>query len=78
MLADSCSFLSYYSSLQAAQLELERQQKTDSLKKHLEKRPERDELIERMSSCPTLRPLTLGRSPREQFHVHLLTHHESE
>ena len=34
--------------LQSAQLELERKQATDSLRKGLEKRPERDELIERM------------------------------
>lgn len=34
-------------SLQAKQLELERAQATDSLRKHLEKRPERDELVER-------------------------------
>lgn len=34
-------------SLQAKQQELERAQATDSLRKHLEKRPERDELIER-------------------------------
>ena len=36
-------------SLQAKQLELERQQATDSLKKGLEKRPDKEELIERMS-----------------------------
>ncbi|KAK5275209.1 hypothetical protein LTR40_013433, partial [Exophiala xenobiotica] len=34
-------------SLQAKQLELERQQHYDSLKKNLEKRPDREELIER-------------------------------
>ena len=34
--------------IQAAQLELERQQATDSLRKGLEKRPEREQLIERM------------------------------
>lgn len=33
-------------SLQAKQLELERQQAIDGLKKGLEKRPERDELVE--------------------------------
>jgi hypothetical protein len=33
--------------LQAKQQELERQQNTDSLRKHLEKRPEREELVER-------------------------------
>lgn len=33
--------------IQSAQLELERQQATDSLRKGLEKRPEREELIER-------------------------------
>ena len=36
-------------SLQSAQQELDRQRATDSLKKHLEKRPERDELVERIS-----------------------------
>ena len=35
--------------IQSAQLELERQQASDSLRKGLEKRPEREELIERMS-----------------------------
>ena len=34
--------------LQSAQLELERQQASDSLRKGLEKRPEREEMIERM------------------------------
>ncbi len=34
-------------SLQAKQYELERQQQSDSLRKHLEKRPEREELVER-------------------------------
>jgi len=34
-------------SLQAAALELERQRATDSLKKGLEKRPEREDLVER-------------------------------
>ena len=34
-------------SLQAKQLELERQQATDNLRKGLEKRPEKEELIER-------------------------------
>ncbi len=34
--------------LQSAAQELERQRATDSLKKGLEKRPEREELIERM------------------------------
>lgn len=38
------------SGLQAAQAELARQQATDSLRKHLEKRPERDELVDRTSS----------------------------
>lgn len=33
--------------IQSAQLELERQQATDSLRKGLEKRPEREELVER-------------------------------
>lgn len=33
--------------LQATQYELERQQHLDSLKKNLEKRPEREELVER-------------------------------
>ncbi|KAJ5389035.1 uncharacterized protein N7496_000103 [Penicillium cataractarum] len=36
-------------SLQSAQQELDRQRATDSLKKNLEKRPERDELVERIS-----------------------------
>ena len=36
--------------IQSAQLELERQQATDSLRKGLEKRPEREELIERTDS----------------------------
>lgn len=36
--------------LQAKQIELERQQHSDSLKKHLEKRPEREELVGRKSS----------------------------
>lgn len=35
--------------LQAKQVELERQQHSDSLKKHLEKRPDREELVERRS-----------------------------
>ncbi|KAA6410291.1 MAG: hypothetical protein FRX48_05712 [Lasallia pustulata] len=43
--------------LQSAALELERQRTTDSLKKGLERRPERDELIERTS------PLSLPLSP---------------
>ena len=34
--------------LQSAAQELERQRATDSLKKGLEKRPEREELVERM------------------------------
>jgi len=42
--ADICPL----SSLQSKQLELERQRATDSLKKGLEKRPEKDELVERM------------------------------
>lgn len=33
--------------LQAKQIELERQRVTDSLRKGLEKRPERDDLVER-------------------------------
>ena len=33
--------------IQSAQLELERQQASDSLRKGLEKRPEREELVER-------------------------------
>lgn len=41
-----------YSALQAKQLELERQQHTDNLRKHLEKRPERDELVEREFGFP--------------------------
>lgn len=36
-----------FRSLQAKQLELERQKATDSLRKGLEKRPDREELIER-------------------------------
>lgn len=46
---DRCSFadMPRFRSLQAKQVELERAQATDSLRKHLEKRPERDELIER-------------------------------
>lgn len=47
----SCKFYSllmyYGSGLQAAQAELARQQATDSLRKHLEKRPEREELVDR-------------------------------
>jgi hypothetical protein len=43
-------------SLQAAAQELERQRAADSLKKGLEKRPAREDLVERMSySC--LRPV---------------------
>ena len=38
-------------SLQAAQQELERQKATDSLRKQLEKRPEREELVERKCFC---------------------------
>lgn len=45
-------------SLQAKQLELERAQATDSLRKHLEKRPERDELVERMLHLPPESPRT--------------------
>lgn len=45
----------HHSSLQAAQQELERQQASDNLRKQLEKRPEREELVERgvhlRSSC---------------------------
>lgn len=37
-------------SLQAAQQELERHRAMDSLKRNLEKRPEREELIERTQS----------------------------
>ena len=37
--------------LQARQLELERQRATDNLKKGLEKRPERGELVERKCCC---------------------------
>lgn len=40
--------------LQSAAQELERQRATDSLKKGLEKRPERDELIERLSTLSHL------------------------
>lgn len=49
--------------LQAAQQELERQRATDSLKKNLEKRPDREELVERTSFCnciPTLRLKTVN------------------
>lgn len=38
----------FFSALQSAAQELERQRATDSLKKGLEKRPDREELIERM------------------------------
>ena len=42
------------SALQSAALELERQRTTDSLRKQLEKRPERGELIERaLCGCST-------------------------
>lgn len=34
--------------LQSARQELDRQRATDSLKKNLEKRPEKDELVERL------------------------------
>ena len=48
---DSSVFLSNANeesrAIQSTQLELERQQATDSLRKGLEKRPEREELIER-------------------------------
>jgi hypothetical protein len=44
---------SYRRALQSVQQELERQKITDSLKKGLEHRPERDELVERT------RPLSL-------------------
>jgi hypothetical protein len=37
--------------LQAKALELERQRATDSLKKGLERRPDKEELIERMLQC---------------------------
>lgn len=39
--------LTVHRSLQAAQLELERQQASDSLKKGLERRPEKEDLINR-------------------------------
>ena len=42
--------------LQATALDLERQRATDSLKKGLEKRPEREELVESMF-CPSKRML---------------------
>jgi hypothetical protein len=42
-----------FSALQAKQQELERQQNTDSLRKHLEKRPEREELVERILFYPS-------------------------
>lgn len=38
-----------YRALQSAAQELERQRATDSLKKGLEKRPEKEELVERMT-----------------------------
>lgn len=38
--------------IQSAALELERQRAADSLRKGLEKRPEREELIERVSPYP--------------------------
>ena len=41
-----CGWLTLHSSLQAKQHELERQQQSDNLRKHLEKRPEREELVE--------------------------------
>lgn len=41
-----------YSALQAAQQELERHRASDSLKKGLEHRPDREELERRMSTCP--------------------------
>jgi hypothetical protein len=45
-----------FRALQSKQHDLERQKITDNLKKGLEHRPERDELVERMfpSSCPSL------------------------
>lgn len=43
-------FLTEDSSLQATRQELARQRTTDALKKHLEHRPEREELVERMST----------------------------
>ena len=46
-------------SLQAKQLELERQQATDSLRKGLERRPEKEELIERRN-IPTQMMQILG------------------
>lgn len=36
--------------MQAKQHELERQQQSDNLRKHLEKRPDREELVERKTS----------------------------
>jgi hypothetical protein len=44
----SCLTAYHYSSLQAARQDLDRQRTQDNLKRNLEKRPEREELIERM------------------------------
>lgn len=55
--------LMFLSALQAQQVELQRQQATDSLKKGLAARPDKDELIERMA--PTL----------EAWQHHMRTHH---
>lgn len=44
-----------HSALQSAAQELERQRATDSLKKGLEKRPEKEELVERMMVSNALR-----------------------
>lgn len=50
----NCGELCTFRSLQAAQHDLERQKASDSLKKHLEKRPDREMLVER-----SLKPLFL-------------------
>ena len=50
--------LKTHRALQSAAQDLERQRATDSLKKGLEKRPERDELIERRPLDHLLRPST--------------------
>lgn len=55
--------LMFLSALQAQQVELQRQQATDSLKKGLAARPDKDELIERMT--PNLKA---GQR-------HMMTHH---
>jgi hypothetical protein len=46
--ADTIVHLGWCRSLQAAQQELTRQKTIDSLKKNLEKRPDRETLVERM------------------------------